>query len=98
MLYFIKSGNYCKVGYSRDKKALFNRMRTYLTHNPSFQLLDLRKGDKNTERAIHDLIPENLYHYGEWCVWSWKIAEIWLNYYNVEVSGTMQDYFLKRNK
>ncbi len=36
MLYFIKSGNYCKVGYSRDKKALLSRMRTYLTHNPSF--------------------------------------------------------------
>ena len=36
MLYFIKSGNYCKVGYSRDKKALFTRMRNYLTHNPSF--------------------------------------------------------------
>ena len=98
MLYFIKSGNYCKVGYSRDKIALFNRMRTYLTHNPSFQLLDLRKGDKNTESTIHDLIPENLYHYGEWCVWSWKIAKIWLNYYDVEISCTMQEYFLKRNK
>jgi len=36
MLYFIKSGKYCKVGYSRDKKALLTRMRTYLTHNPSF--------------------------------------------------------------
>ena len=45
MLYFIKSGDYCKVGFSRDAKAFFSRMRTYLTHNPSFQILDLHKGD-----------------------------------------------------
>jgi len=45
MLYFIKSGNYCKIGFSKDLNAFFERMRKYLTHNPSFQILDLRKGD-----------------------------------------------------
>ncbi|OYP67078.1 hypothetical protein CIK98_06720 [Prevotella sp. P2-180] len=57
MLYFIKSGNYCKIGYSRDLKALFTRLRNYLTHNPSFQILDLRSGDKMRESQIHSLIP-----------------------------------------
>ena len=42
MLYFIKSGNYCKVGYTKDSKAFFDRMRKYLTHNPSFQILGKR--------------------------------------------------------
>lgn len=74
MLYFIKSGNYCKVGFSKDLKALFSRMRTYLTHNPSFQILDLRNGEMEDETFIHTLIPKELYHYGEWCVWNKEIA------------------------
>lgn len=98
MLYFIKSGNYCKIGYSRDKKALFTRLKTYLTHNPSFQILDLRKGDKITESYIHALIPPELYHYGEWCVWSKEIAVIWLRHYKIKFDGTIEEYFIKRNK
>ena len=98
MLYFIKSGNYCKVGYSRDKKALLTRMRTYLTHNPSFQVLDIRKGDMFTEKEIHLLIPPELYHYGEWCVWNKEIARIWLRYYGVKLDSSLDDYFIKRNK
>lgn len=98
MLYFIKSGNYCKIGFTRDKKALFTRMRIYLTHNPSFQILDIRKGDKDTETAIHSIIPSHLYHYGEWCVWSLEIAEIWANFYHIEIKDTLQEYFINRNK
>lgn len=98
MLYFIKSGNYCKVGFSKDKKALLNRLRAYLTHNPSFQILDIRKGDQITESHIHALIPPELYHYGEWCVWNKEIARIWLRYYNVEIEGSLEDYFIKRNQ
>lgn len=81
MLYFIKSGDYCKVGFSKDTKAFFSRMRTYLTHNPSFQILDIRKGSMEDEKFIHTLIPKGLYHYGEWCVWNKEIAQIWLDYY-----------------
>ena len=62
MLYFIKSGNYCKIGYSRDLKALFTRLRNYLTHNPSFQILDLRKGDKITEENVRSIRPGNGMH------------------------------------
>ena len=98
MLYFIKSGNYCKVGYSRDKKALLTRMRTYLTHNPSFQVLDIRKGDMLTEKEIHLLIPPELYHYGEWCVWNKEIAQIWLDYFQINPQKGLEDYFYTRNK
>jgi hypothetical protein len=58
MLYFIKSGNYCKVGYTKNSKAFFERMRKYLTHNPSFQILDIQKGDLTDEKMIHYLIPK----------------------------------------
>ena len=95
MLYFIKSGNYCKIGYSRDLKALFTRLRNYLTHNPSFQILDLRSGDKMRESQIHSLIPPKLYHYGEWCVWNKEIARLWLRLYNVNIQESIEDYFIK---
>ena len=87
MLYFIKSGDYCKVGYTKDSVAFFERMRKYLTHNPSFQVLDIRKGDMITEKKIHTLIPDELYHYGEWCVWDKRIAQIWMDYYEIKKGG-----------
>ena len=98
MLYFIKSGNYCKVGYTKDSKALLSRMRTYLTHNPSFQILDIRKGDMEDEKFIHILIPQELYHYGEWCVWSKEIGQIWLDYFKIKAENGLEDYFYSRNK
>ncbi len=93
----MKSGNYCKIGFSKNKKAFFTRMRNYLTHNPVFQIIDLRNGDTNTEKEIHSLIPPDLYHYGEWCVWSKKIARIWLEYNNINYED-IDEYFYKRNK
>ena len=98
MLYFIKSYDYCKVGYTKDSKALFNRMRKYLTHNPSFQIMDLQKGSLEDEKFIHTLIPQELYHYGEWCVWSKEIAQIWLDYFKIETENGLEDYFYTRNK
>ena len=58
MLYFIKSYDYCKVGYTKDSKAFFERMRKYLTHNPSFPILDIHNGDMTDEKMIHVLIPK----------------------------------------
>ena len=98
MLYFIKSGNYCKIGFSKDKNALLTRLRAYLTHNPSFQVLDIRKGDQITEKHIHALIPKELYHYGEWCVWNKEIAHIWLRVYKVQPEEPIEEYFIKRNR
>ena len=98
MLYFIKSGNYCKVGFTKNSNAFFDRMRKYLTHNPSFQILDIHKGDKSDEKFIHILIPEKLYHYGEWCVWDKEIAQIWLDYFDINTQKGLEDYFYTRNK
>ena len=98
MLYFINSYDYCKVGYTKDSKALFERMRKYLTHNPSYQILDIQKGDMSDEKFIHALIPKELYHYGEWCVWNKEIAQIWLDYFQINPEEGLEDYFYTRNK
>ena len=50
------------------------------------------------EKIIHALIPPELYHYGEWCVWNKEIARIWLRYYRVEIDDSLEDYFIRRNK
>ena len=60
--------------------------------------MDLRKGNLETEKEIHALIPLELYHYGEWCVWNKKIAQIWLRYYRIDIKDSLEDYFYKRNK
>ena len=98
MLYFLKSGNYCKVGYTKNVTTFFDRMRKYLTHNPSYQILDIQKGDMTDEQMIHAFIPKELYHYGEWCVWSKEIGQIWLDYFNIKPKDGLEDYFYSQNK
>ena len=44
------------------------------------------------------MIPPDLQHYGEWCVWSKEIARLWLRLYNVNIQESIEDYFIKRNK
>jgi hypothetical protein len=43
------------------------------------------------------LIPPELYHYGEWCVWNKEIAKLWLRFYKVEPEETIEEYFIKKN-
>lgn len=49
MIYFIKSGNFLKVGFSADVPK---RMKQYATHNPDFKLLFIIAGDIKLERQI----------------------------------------------
>lgn len=44
------------------------------------------------------MIPSELFHYGEWCVWSKEIAKIWLRFYKLEIKGSLEDYLKDRNK
>ena len=73
-------------------------MQKYLTHNPSFQIMDLQKGNLEDEKFIHTLIPKELYHYGEWCVWDKQIAQIWLDYHKIKTENGIEDYFYSKNK
>lgn len=51
MIYFIKTGEAVKIGYTQDVEA---RLKTYRTHNPDVTLLRVIPGDKDTEKFLHD--------------------------------------------
>ena len=53
MLYLLESKMYYKVGYTRDLFTLKSRMTSYRVHNPDFQLLGLRPGNKELEKTYH---------------------------------------------
>lgn len=53
MLYLLESKMYYKVGYTRDLSTLKSRMTSYRVHNPDFQLLGLRPGNKELEKTYH---------------------------------------------
>ena len=60
MLYFIKSQNYLKIGYSQDFETLIDRMTSYITHNPDFVLLSFTEyGTTKDEKALHKLLKGN---------------------------------------
>lgn len=62
MIYFIKSGEFLKVGYSTDVPK---RMKQYATHNPSFELLYIINGDQKLEKQIQSELSD--YHFRlEW--------------------------------
>jgi len=76
MLYLIKSGNYLKIGSAQN---IEQRMKTYKTHNPDFQLLATREGNKNEETQLHKLFKDKK-HYGEWFDYSEEIINTFNNY------------------
>ena len=77
MLYFIKSQNYLKIGYSQSFETLIKRMQSYCTHNPNFILISFTEfGSKEDEVELHQLCKEFLYN-NEWFLDNVKIYEIW---------------------
>lgn len=44
------------------------------------------------------MIPSELLHYGEWCVWSKEIAKIWLRFFKLEIEVSLEEYFKYRNE
>ena len=67
MLYLIKSGEYIKVGFSKDVVSLKSRMITYKTHNPNVLLLGLCEGTEEDECNYHKKLDDyKLYNRAEW--------------------------------
>ena len=67
MLYLIESGNYIKIGFSKDLNSLKNRMITYKTHNPDIKLLGLCEGTEEDECNYHIKLDNyKLYNRAEW--------------------------------
>lgn len=53
MIYLLKSNNYYKVGYAKD---IASRLNAYKTHNPDFELIGYKHGDKTSESKWHEFL------------------------------------------
>ena len=80
MLYFIKSQNYLKVGYTQDKNTYKKRINGYKTCNPDFCILDITlDGTVEDETNLHKLMSKYSY-YTEWFHDCPEVHKIWENY------------------
>lgn len=80
MLYFIKSQNFVKIGYSQDFDTLVDRMESYITHNPNFTLISFTEfGKRQDEKAIHRKL-KSYQHYTEWFNDCLEVFKIWEEY------------------
>ena len=52
MLYFLKTEDYYKIGYTKDS-GLESRLRSYVSHNPLVELLGIREGTRDDEKNYH---------------------------------------------
>ena len=50
MLYLIRSGNYIKIGFTED---LDSRISQYETHNPNFEVIGIKDGNRADELEYH---------------------------------------------
>ena len=67
MLYLIKSGEYIKVGLSKDVVSFKKRMKSYKTANPNILLMGICEGTEEDERNYHrKLDAYKLYNRAEW--------------------------------
>ena len=91
MLYLIKSGDYIKIGFSND---VANRMRSYKTCNPDFQILDIQIGSEIDEKNWHERLF--MYKYRrEWFHFNQEILELWNSTYNKNIQVTLKTDLLK---
>lgn len=65
-VYFLRCGEYIKIGKSRSSHTLQERISTLQTGNPyPLILLGLKAGGLKEEKKIHDRF-RHLHHRGEW--------------------------------
>lgn len=79
MLYFIKSQNYLKIGYSDNQRTFKVRLREYKTHNPDFVVLDTAEGTREDEKTLHSILSQYQYR-TEWFYDVEEVHNIWKNY------------------
>lgn len=82
MLYFIKSQNYLKIGFSQDFETLVNRIESYITHNPEFTLISFTEfGKRSDEKTLHKLLKD-YQHHTEWFKNDLEVFQTWDQYIN----------------
>ena len=100
MLYFIKSQNYLKIGYTKDCDTYNQRMKDYKTHNPNLEIIEVSlEGTLKDEKTLHKLLK--LYKFRtEWFYDFKEVYEIWKDYTKdmQKVSKFYNDLFIKDSK
>lgn len=80
MLYLIKSNQFIKIGYTRDEKSYYSRIRQYHTHNPSTEIIDVvLEGSKEDEHNLHLLLKDYQYN-NEWMYNDPEVYRKWYEY------------------
>ena len=74
MLYLLQSGEFYKIGYSKDFKTLRSRIKAYKTDNPMFKLLDINLGSHDDETKVHRDIKLDS---GEWSKDKETTLDLW---------------------
>lgn len=97
MLYLIKlkgeTNTLLKIGYTKD---IDQRLKTYKTHNPLVELIDIKEGDTLDESCLHNKLKEYLFDNSkEWFIEDNEIYNTWRNY-NRKILSTKQKEILLR--
>lgn len=87
MLYFIKSNDFYKIGFTNN---INSRMKQYLTENPGFILLGIQEGSKADETNYHRKLAKFIIT-GEWM----KLDEDMVTTLKSEFIGNIEDYLKK---
>lgn len=100
MLYFIKSQNYLKIGYTKDADTYNRRIKDYRTHNPEMEIIEVTlEGSLKDEKTLHSLLKKFQYR-AEWFYENSEIYKIWKNYTKdiQKVSKFYNEVFIKDSK
>lgn len=80
MVYLLKSGNYLKIGYSKDQETYKRRLLDYMCHNPNFEVLEIAEdADSADEAQLHKLCEDYKYR-TEWFIECREVYDIWTEF------------------
>jgi len=90
LIYFVKAGDYVKVGYSKDEKAFKTRLSSYKTSCPfEVEVLGTMEGWVDKERDVLNYFIE-FHSRGEWFHYNEKIADFAKNPYSIPKSNFLK--------
>ena len=97
MLYLIKlkgeTNTLLKIGYTKN---IDKRLKTYKTHNPLIELVDVKEGNTIDESFLHNKLKDYLFDNSkEWFIEDEKIYNIWKEYNCKNLTQEQEETILK---
>jgi vacuolar-type H+-ATPase subunit I/STV1 len=94
MIYLIESGNYYKIGSTKDVNA---RMSVYKTHNPNVKLIDVADVNDVYEKIAHDILVD-LHYDREWFKKDQQVIDVFNHIKNGDYSYIDKQIKYKENE